>query len=181
MLMHRPPPLVPPPTGAAQPHSQHRRTSRWAPLGLVAVLALTVFAFGGRPFARADSEPPASTCPAPLPIAQVTKGMTGSGLTVTQGTQPERFNVKVLGVLTDGVAPGVDMIIVETDSLALDKAHGIWAGMSGSPVYTHDARWIGAVAYGLAAGPSKIGGLAAAEDMAKLLGDGTTIPMHTPQ
>src|SRR4029453_19480814 len=34
---------------------------------------------------------------------------------------------------------------------------------------------------GLAPGPSKIGGLAAAEDMAKLLGDGKAIPMTEPK
>ena len=67
------------------------------------------------------------------------------------------------------------MIMVEASSPAVDKAGGIWAGMSGSPVYSDDGRFIGAVAYGLAFGPSKIGGLAAADDMVDVL-DGNLPP-----
>ncbi|HET8756845.1 MAG TPA: SpoIVB peptidase S55 domain-containing protein [Solirubrobacteraceae bacterium] len=98
-----------------------------------------------------------------------------TGWTVSSGTEPEEFDVTVLGVLDDGVAAGVDMIMVEAESPALDKAGGIWAGMSGSPVYADDGRFIGAVAYGLAFGPSKIGGLAAAADMVDVL-DGNLPP-----
>jgi hypothetical protein len=171
--MHRPPVQVPQPTGDAR--ARRRRISRRDRLGLLATLALALaLALGAAPAAgAAQAAPPGpGPCPAPLPVAQVARDMTGYGLTVSAGTQPERFTVKVLGVLADGVAPDVDMIVVETDSPALDKAHGIWAGMSGSPVFTDDGRWIGAVAYGLAVGPSKIGGLAAAEDMAKVLDEG---------
>ena len=78
-------------------------------------------------------------------------------------------------MLENGVAAGVDMIMVEATSPAVDKAGGIWAGMSGSPVYSDDGRFIGAVAYGLAFGPSKIGGLAAADDMVDVL-DGNLPP-----
>ena len=112
----------------------------------------------------------------PMPIGDVISesgdadGFPATGLTVSRGTTPEPFDVTVLGVLDDGVATGVDMIIVEADSPALDRAGGIWAGMSGSPVVGADGRFIGAVAYGLAFGPSKIGGLAAAGDMAELMG-----------
>jgi hypothetical protein len=113
---------------------------------------------------------PAASCLNTMPVSQVTTGMTTHGLTVSHGKVPEPFTATVLGVLKDGVAPGVDMIIVEADSAALDKAGGIWAGMSGSPVYADsDNRLLGAVAYGLSFGPSKIGGLAAAEDMDKVL------------
>jgi SpoIVB peptidase S55 len=110
--------------------------------------------------------------------ASAPAGLDARGLTVARGTTPESFDVKVLGVLQDGIAPGVDMIIVDTESTALDAAGGIWAGMSGSPVYADaDDRLIGAVAFGLSLGPSKIGGLAAAEDMNKVLG----LPVAAPQ
>ncbi|MDQ2683868.1 MAG: hypothetical protein M3Y37_10115, partial [Chloroflexota bacterium] len=110
-----------------------------------------------------------AACPAPMPVAEVQAGMRGTGLTVSQGTTPDRFSVKILGVLKDGIAPGVDMIIVETDSRAIRRADGIWAGMSGSPVYARDGRLIGAVAYGFTLGPSKLAGLTAAEDMFEVL------------
>jgi hypothetical protein len=101
-------------------------------------------------------------------VAKLTEGTDtfhATGWTVSAGTEPEEFDVTVVGVLEDGIAAGVDMIMVEAESPALDKAGGIWAGMSGSPVYSDDGEFIGAVAYGLAFGPSKIGGLAAADDM----------------
>ena len=57
----------------------------------------------------------------------------------------------MLGRITDGIAPGVDMILADVSSPALTRAGGVWAGMSGSPVYTADGRLIGSVSYGLAA------------------------------
>jgi hypothetical protein len=75
----------------------------------------------------------------------------------------------VLGVLDDGIAPDLDMIIAELDSPALSKVGGVWSGMSGSPVYTQDGRLIGAVSYGLALGPSKVAGITPAADMLALL------------
>jgi hypothetical protein len=101
---------------------------------------------------------------------EVAAGITGTGFTVSEGTDPEPFGVEVLGVLENGVAPGRDMIVVETSSPALDKNRGIWFGMSGSPVYDNaSGELLGAVAFGLSWGPSKIGGLTPAEDMAEVL------------
>jgi hypothetical protein len=94
--------------------------------------------------------------------------MHGTGYTVAQGTNPEAFDVEILGVLKDGIGPGRDMIIVEVSGPQIDAAGGIWAGMSGSPVYIDD-KLVGAVAWGLTFGPSKIGGLTAAEDMIEVL------------
>ena len=108
-------------------------------------------------------------CPQAMPTSEVEKGMTGKGFTVSEGTEPEPFDVEVLGVLRDGVAPGRDMIIVDTSSPAITDAGGIWFGMSGSPVYADDGRLIGAVAFGLAFGSSTVGGLTPAEDMMELL------------
>jgi hypothetical protein len=118
--------------------------------------------------------PPAG-CPKAMPTSEIraeagdADGFPATGWTVSRGTAPEEFQVQVLGVLDGGVAPGVDMIIVKVDSPAIDAAKGIWAGMSGSPVHTDGGRLVGAVAYGLSFGPSEIGGLAAAEDMLRLL------------
>lgn len=108
-------------------------------------------------------------CPRAIPTSEVSKGMTGTGFTVSEGTEPEPFDVEILGVLQDGVAPGRDMIIVDTSSPAIEEAGGIWFGMSGSPVYASDGRLIGAVAFGLSFGPSTVGGLTPAQDMMELL------------
>ena len=100
----------------------------------------------------------------------------GRGWTVVQGDTPERFTVEVLGILPDVIAPGRDLIIVEVSDVSgstfITRAGGIWAGMSGSPVYV-GGRLIGAVAYGFSAGPSRIGGLTPAADMVRVLDYGT--------
>ena len=113
-------------------------------------------------------------CPEVLPAAEVVPGDTGYGLTVSRGTTPEPFDVEVVGVLDDALAPGVPLIVVEVDSPELDRVGGIWGGMSGSPVYVH-GRLLGAVAYGFSWGPSDLGGVTPAEAMVRVP-DRPTLP-----
>jgi hypothetical protein len=108
-------------------------------------------------------------CPDALPTSQAVDGLTGTGFTVERGKTPEAFQATLLGRVTDGIGPGVDMILADLSSPALTRAGGVWGGMSGSPVYAADGRLIGAVAYGLA-GSSPIAGITPAEEMAELLG-----------
>ncbi len=108
---------------------------------------------------------PTPDCKAPYPIAGLTGGEPVTGLTVSSGVSPAAFTGAVIGVLDDGIAPGLDMVIVDLDSPAISAAGGIWQGMSGSPVYAGDGRLIGAVAYGLAGGPSPIAGVTPFEVM----------------
>jgi hypothetical protein len=138
-------------------------------------LALLLLAMGvAVPSAQADPVP--VTCPTPMDLTQVTTdanapdGFEATGRTVSRGNTVEEFPVTVLGVLKDGVGIGKDMIIVNVhDYDAMnDRAHGIWAGMSGSPVYK-DGKLIGAVAYGLGTGASTIGGVTPAQDMLDVL------------
>jgi hypothetical protein len=124
--------------------------------------------------ALVNASPPAlgvhatDPCPAAYPEDELTVDQSVNGLTVTQGTEPSEFTGKVLGVLDDGIAPGVDMIMMDLTSPTIDKV-GIWQGMSGSPVYAEDGRLIGAVAYGLAFGPSTVAGITPFGDMQALL------------
>jgi hypothetical protein len=135
------------------------------------VVALATTGLAAGPVTAQVSAP--EDCPEirPTPTKEeVAAGITGTGFTVSEGTDPEPFDVEVLGVLANGVAPGRDMIVVETSGPELDEAGGIWFGMSGSPVYDNvSGELLGAVAFGLSGGPSKIGGLTPAEDMADLL------------
>lgn len=94
-----------------------------------------------------------------------TKSDAVTALSVTSGTTPQHFTGKVLGVLQDGIAPDVDMVMVNIDAPdpatmeGVDGVDGIWQGMSGSPVYAADGTVIGAIAYGLSWGPSWIAGV----------------------
>ena len=126
--------------------------------------------------APADPEPAAAAapldCPAPV-AAQV--DMVGEGWTVVSGSTPEPFVVKVLGILTDGIGAGRDMVVIEVADKPgghVVEDRGIWAGMSGSPVYV-DGKLLGAISYGFTSAPSNIGGLTPAADMMKLRGVST--------
>lgn len=121
--------------------------------------------------APAQSAAVAGDCAQPYPVADVTDGQAVDGLTVSEGTTPEAFTGEILGVINDGIAPGLDMVMARLDSAEINRV-GIWQGMSGSPVYAEDGRLIGAVAYGLAWGPSPVAGITPFEDMDDYLGSG---------
>jgi hypothetical protein len=109
---------------------------------LVAATAGVLVALGaGVPLARSDASK-LTISPAEIKI-----GMKGYGLTVFRGTQPERFDVEVIGVL-QSFRPGQPLIIVKTPNPRLDIVKTV-KGMSGSPIYL-DGRLAGAYSYSLA-------------------------------
>lgn len=113
----------------------------------------------------AQSSAPSGDCAVPLPVAEVAAGDPVTGLTVSRGTVPTPFTGEVLGVVTGGIAPDLDLVMVRLTSPEIDRVGGIWQGMSGSPVYAADGRLIGAVAYGLAYGTSPVAGVTPFEYM----------------
>ncbi len=98
-------------------------------------------------------------------------GMVGTGWTVITGDTPRPFRVRILGTLQDGIAPGRDLIIIKVSDLpgqhVISHGDGIWAGMSGSPVYL-GGKLAGAVSYGFSTGPSRIGGMTPARQMERI-------------
>ena len=140
------------------PGRRRRLAALTAVTGLVAVLPV----IAGTPGAGAA---PVEDCAEAFPLSEVAVDQAVTGLTVSRGTTPAEFTGTVLGVITDGISPGVDLIIADLDSPALDAAGGIWQGMSGSPVYAEDGRVLGAVSYGLSGGPSPIAGITPFEAM----------------
>jgi hypothetical protein len=119
-------------------------------------------------------------CPTAFPTAEAVDGVTGTGYTVERGTTADAFTAKIIGRIDDGIAPGIDMIMADLSSPALTRAGGVWAGMSGSPVYTPDGRLIGSVSYGLASS-SPIAGITPAAEMKKLLSATTANPTAKTQ
>ncbi len=87
---------------------------------------------------------PAAAAPPILEFDDVREGMTGTGLTVFEGTRIESFDVEILGKLSN-VGPDQDLILARLSGGPLART-GVLAGMSGSPV-TIDGKLIGAVAY----------------------------------
>ncbi|SEQ79144.1 SpoIVB peptidase S55 domain-containing protein [Microlunatus flavus] len=141
-----------------------------AVLGVAALGALALGQTAG-PASAAPAAAPGE-CPATLSSAQATTGLVGQGLTVVKGRTPEPFRVEVLGVQPDGIAAGRDLVLIKVSDVpgghVVDQGSGIWAGMSGSPVYV-GGKLLGAVSYGFTSSPSPIGGLTPAADMAALL------------
>ena len=78
-----------------------------------------------------------------FPLEQVKPGLKGYGKTVFEGNQVERFDFEVLGVLKN-VGPKQDMILARLSGDKVNRT-GVFAGMSGSPVYIDD-KLVGAVA-----------------------------------
>src|SRR4051794_38573447 len=145
-----------------------------APIGrAVTALALTATGLSGLA-AIAPAVSATDGCPAAAPLSAATRDAPVNGVTVSSGTDPEPFTGSVIGVLNDGIAPGLDLILATLDSPELERVGGIWAGMSGSPVYTADGQLLGAVSYGLSIGPSRVAGITPAAEMYALLDDGAT-------
>jgi hypothetical protein len=155
-----------------------RRT--WAgATGLLGVAALAAAGLtGGAGTASATTA--CDTPPAVFPESSLKAGMTGTGYTVVKGTTPASFKVKILGVLPDGIAPGVDFVAVQVSGSAVAST-GIAAGFSGSPVYIN-GKLAGAISYGFDASDPSIGGMTPAQPMMDLFGypTGGAVPAAAP-
>lgn len=97
-----------------------------------------------------------------MPLEAVKPGMKGYGLTVFEGTRPERFDVEVIDVLRN-FRPRQDLILIKTRHPRLEIARVV-AGMSGSPIYIND-KMIGAYAYGWTFGTEPVAGVTPISNM----------------
>ena len=89
-------------------------------------------------------------------VSELKRGMKGYGLTVFEGTKPERFEVEIIDVLTN-FRPRQELILVKTKHPRLEVAKVV-AGMSGSPIYIN-GKMIGAYAYGWSFGAEPVAGV----------------------
>ena len=145
-------------------------------------LLLLASAAGGGISAGQES-PPASTHASPaeeqhnlfdpvrhMHVAEVRPGMTGYGLTVFEGSKIERFDIEVVSILHNFSAQN-DVVLIRCKGDFL-KHTGSIAGMSGSPIFLHDAsghdRMIGAFAYGWPMTKDPVAGVQPIEYMLKL-------------
>lgn len=97
-----------------------------------------------------------------MPVSEVRPGMKGYGLTVFEGTRPERFGVEVIDVIKN-FRPDQDAILIKTDHPRLDVVNVV-RGMSGSPIFIDD-KMIGAYAYGWSFGKEPVAGVTPIQDM----------------
>ena len=98
-----------------------------------------------------------------MPLTEVREGMKGTSRTVFRGTEPEEFNVEILGVVPGGVGPKQDLIVGRISGGSADRT-GVFAGMSGSPVYIN-GKLVGAISYSFPFSKEPICGITPIEQM----------------
>ena len=102
-----------------------------------------------------------------FPIADVKPGLKGVGRTIFQGDQIEEFQVEILGVLKNVLAPKHDLILARLSGGPLEKT-GVIAGMSGSPVYI-DGKLVGAVAISFPFSKEPLAGITPIQEMLRVV------------
>jgi hypothetical protein len=112
------------------------------------------------------------------PIENVRVGMKGYGMTIFQGSKPERFEAEILGVVNGFANPKQSIIIARLSGGQVEKT-GVFAGMSGSPVYIDD-KLVGAVAYAFPFAKEPIAGIQPIQNMINLVESGNAPPEVRP-
>ncbi|MDX1631179.1 MAG: SpoIVB peptidase S55 domain-containing protein [Thermoanaerobaculia bacterium] len=110
----------------------------WLRAPILVVVWAVILGSPGTASRGAEEPPPAEDSPSLRP------GDRGYGLTVFSGTELDRFDVEIVGVMRN-TAPGQDFILARLSGHGLEET-GVVAGMSGSPVFVED-ELVGAVAF----------------------------------
>lgn len=127
-------------------------------------LSLFIVASNGQvPAVKTSSNSVADAASRFLPLSSVKEGMKGVARTVFQGSKPEEFNVEIMGVIPGGIGPKQDLIVGRISGGKADRT-GVFAGMSGSPVYI-DGKLLGAISYSFPFAKEPICGITPIEQM----------------
>src|SRR5215212_6718889 len=97
-------------------------------------------------------------------------GMKGTARTVFSGTEAQEFGVEILGVLPGFPGPRQSAIIARLSGANVEKT-GVFAGMSGSPVYI-DGKIVGAIAFSFPFSKEPIAGITPIKQMIDLFDKG---------
>jgi hypothetical protein len=154
------------------------RLRRRALAGLLLFASISSAAHAGQPQPPGPPQPPAPVQPIErqsgpkelpiIPVDEIKAGQKGYGLTVFSGSEPERFEVEVVGVMRNQGAVDMSYILARLTGKGLEKS-GVIAGMSGSPVFL-DGRLAGAVAFSWPFSHEAIAGITPIESMRQLSG-----------
>jgi hypothetical protein len=98
-------------------------------------------------------------------------GMKGTARTVFSGSGTEEFGVEVLGILPGFPGPRQSAIIAKLSGPNVEKT-GVFAGMSGSPVYI-DGKIVGAIAFSFPFSKEPIAGITPIKQMIDLFDKGS--------
>jgi len=135
------------------------------------IAIIAVLSASGAVFSQSVAGIPAAGMPASsgnpfMPLSEVREGMRGTARTVFKGTEPEEFNVEILGILPGGVGPKQDLIVGRLSGGPADRT-AVFAGMSGSPVYIA-GKLVGAISYSFPFSKEPICGITPIEQMVSI-------------
>jgi hypothetical protein len=114
-----------------------------------------------------------------FPLKELRPGMKGVARTVFSGSEPEEFGLEILGVLPGFTGPRQSTIIAKLSGANVDKT-GVFAGMSGSPVFI-DNRLVGAIAYSFPFSKEPICGITPIKEMIDIFASGAEKPNRPQQ
>ena len=109
--------------------------------------------------------------PALFALEDLRPGMKGTARTVFSGSETEEFGVEILGVLPGFPGPRQSAIIARLTGSNVEKT-GVFAGMSGSPVYI-DGKIVGAIAFSFPFSKEPIAGITPIKQMVELFNRGS--------
>ena len=112
-----------------------------------------------------------------FPLEDLRPGMQGVARTVFSGSASQEFAVEILGVLPGYTGPRQSTIIAKLSGPGVDKT-GVFAGMSGSPVFIND-RLVGAIAYSFPFSKEPICGITPISQMIEVFEQGKGKPKGT--
>ncbi|HEY2962284.1 MAG TPA: hypothetical protein VGJ37_07695 [Pyrinomonadaceae bacterium] len=143
---------------------------RFAPVFTAMIfLACASLALAQKPAAK-PSGPTISGGPALFALEDLRPGMKGVARTVFSGSDAQEFGVEILGVLPGFPGPRQSAIIARLTGANVDRT-GVFAGMSGSPVYI-DGKIVGAIAFSFPFSKEPIAGITPIKQMIDLFNKG---------
>src|SRR6266404_3926106 len=138
--------------------------------------SLDAFAQGAMVKAAAKTNAPASAL---YPLEELRPGMKGIARTVFLGSEPQEFSLEILGVLPGFTGPRQSTIVARLSGANVDKT-GVFAGMSGSPVFIDD-RLVGAIAYSFPFSKEPICGITPIQQMIDIFEQGSEKPRRNTE
>lgn len=101
-----------------------------------------------------------------FPLSEIKAGQRATAKTVFAGTQAEEFEVEILGVLPGFIGPKQPAIIGRLRGANAERT-GVFAGMSGSPVYI-DGKLVGAISFSFPFSKEPIAGITPISSMIEI-------------
>jgi SpoIVB peptidase S55 len=146
-----------------------------AVIGLAVLSSLSLRTFGQVKVQPASTRSNGSV--ALFALEDLKPGMKGVARTVFSGSEPQEFGLEILGVLNGYTGPRQSTIIARLSGPNVDRT-GVFAGMSGSPVFI-DNKLVGAIAYSFPFSKEPICGITPIKQMIDIFAQGKDKPKAT--